>query len=123
MCGARVNISLITFWVVAWGSAQNARSSPSAGQSRPVERYELRQRVGRELGKHLAHLLPGLAVGREQRDLDLGMAKQESNTFRSGIAGSAEHADFRQLGHDPLRSSAENRIPRRANAREIRGRR
>ena len=71
-----------------------------------IERDELGQRVGRELGKHVAHLLPRLAVRGEERDLDPRMTQQQAHAFRSGIAGSAEHADLRQSGHVLILSAA-----------------
>ena len=59
-----------------------------------VDRDELRQFERRELRKHRAHLLPGPAVGGEQRELDVGMAQQQPHQLRAGVAGGAQHADF-----------------------------
>ena len=58
-----------------------------------VERDQLRQRVGRELRKHLTHLLPGPPVGGEQNDLGARMAQQQAHQFRTGVAGRAKDAD------------------------------
>ncbi len=80
---------------------------PERGPVEAVEGHELGQRIGRELRKHLAHLLPGLAVGGQQRDFDLRMAQQQAHAFRSGIAGSAEHADLCQPGHVLILSTAD----------------
>ena len=93
-------------------------------ERRPVERLdrdELRQRVGRELRKHLAHLLPRLAVGGEQRDLDLRMTQQQAHAFRSGIAGGAEHADLRQSGQRPM--ALHQQVLRRAGGHRMQPRR
>ena len=74
------------------------------------DRDELRQLERRELREHRAHLLPGPAVGGEQRELDVGMAQQQPHQLRAGVAGGAEHADFRfggrfgSHGSDPLPS-------------------
>ena len=100
--GALASRSLITFCVVACGSAQKARSRPDFFQSMPSIEDERRQIVRRELRKHVAHLLPGAAVGGEQRDLDARMAQQQPHQFRAGIAGGAEHADLGFLGHDVI---------------------
>ena len=93
--GALARRSLMTFCVVACGSAQNTRSSAAAFQSTLFDRDQRRQLERRELRKHRAHLLPGPAVGGEQRDLDTRMAQQQPHQFRAGIAGGAENADFR----------------------------
>ena len=49
----------------------------------------------RELRKHLAHLLPGAAIGGEQRELGPGVADQEPHELGAGVTGRAEHADLR----------------------------
>ena len=94
VAGAFASSALITFCVVPCGSAQKTRSRPAFGQSMPSIADELGQREGRELRKHLAHLLPGPAVGGQQRKLDVRMAQQQPHQFRTGIAGGAEHPDL-----------------------------
>ena len=58
-----------------------------------LDRLQPGQSERRELRKHLAHLLPGAAIGSEQRELGPGMADQEPHELRAGITGRAEHAD------------------------------
>src|SRR5258707_280989 len=63
-----------------------------------IDRDKLRQLERRELREHRAHLLPGTPVGGEQHNLDMGMAQQQAHQLRAGVAGGAEHADFRLGG-------------------------
>ncbi len=81
--------------------------------------------VGRELREHRAHLLPGTAVGGEQRDLDARMAQQQSHELRAGIAGSAEHADlgFSRHGLQSLSLVLQDRRTRATTAGDIREKR
>ena len=93
VAGARVKRSAITFWVVACGRAQNTRSRFCAAQSMPSSATSFGNRIGRELRKHLPHLLPGPPVGGEQNDLGPRMAQQQAHQFRTGVAGRAKDAD------------------------------
>jgi hypothetical protein len=63
-----------------------------------LDRDGLGQGKRRELREDIAHLLPGPPVGRQQRDLDTGMAQQEPHQLRARVARGTEHADFRLGG-------------------------
>ena len=96
----------MTFWVVAWGKRAEDEIEAGAGPVHALDRLQPRQSERRELRKHLAHLLPGAAIGGEQRELGRGMAEQEPHELRAGVAGRAEHADLRlsisRCGHGLL---------------------
>ena len=100
VAGARASKSLMTFCVVPCGSAQNDQIEPERLPVDAVDAPSARQRVGRELRKHVRHRLAGAAIGREQRDLDARMADQQPHQFRTGIAGGAENADLCFCRHD-----------------------
>jgi len=52
-----------------------------------IDRQQLGQRIGRELGEDLAHVLASAALGGKQRNLDTGMTDQESQQFGTSVAG------------------------------------
>src|SRR6266571_1513840 len=68
----------------------------------------------RELREYCADLLPGLAIGGEQRDLDPRMGDEEPQQLRAGIARSAEHADLCLPRHRSVPSLAAIRTMRTA---------
>ena len=76
---------------------QGAEDEIEAGRGpvHAVDRLQPGQVERRELRKHLAHLLPGAAIGGEQRDSTLRMADQEPHELGAGVTGRAEHADLR----------------------------
>ena len=78
------------------GMGQGAEDEiePGGGPVHALDRLQPGQIERRELRKHLAHLLPGAAIGGEQRELGPGMADQEPHELRAGITGRAEHADL-----------------------------
>src|SRR5439155_8784177 len=85
--------------------------------TRPVDivyRDELGQRVMRELREYCPDLLPGLAIGGEQRDLDPRMGDEQPQQLRAGIARSAEHADLCLPRHRSVPSLAAIRTMRTA---------
>ncbi len=85
--------------------------------ARPVDivyRDELGQRAMRELREYCADLLPGLAIGGEQRDLDPRMGDEQPQQLRAGIARSAEHADLCLPRHRSVPSLAAIRTMRTA---------
>ena len=75
--------------------AENQIEPRAPPSRRRRARVSCRQVERRELRKHLGHRLAGAAVGGQQSDLHMRMAQQQPHQFRAGIAGSAEHADFR----------------------------
>ncbi len=90
----------------ACGSAQNTRSSACAFQSMPSIETSVGRSNGANCGNTLAHLLPGLAVGGEQREFGTRMAQQQAHQLRAGIARGAQNADLRFRRHVSLRKAA-----------------
>ncbi len=95
------------------GMRQRAERDVEAGCG-PVEPFDgdqLRQLERRELREHVAHRLAGAALGGEQHDLAARVPQQHPHQLRAGIAGGAEHADFRFGGHESILIQSLKELP------------